>query len=81
MPTRSKGAKMHRKEEEVMAEATFAREKEAVERQLQEEGVAVLAESGVGWFPPLELQFTLYLLVTLVWKVREPKRMELPQKP
>jgi hypothetical protein len=47
MPTRSKGAKMHRKEEEAMALATLAREKEAAKRQLQEEEAAVPAASGV----------------------------------
>ncbi len=38
---------MRRKEEEVMALATFAREKEAAKRRLQEEEAAVPAASGV----------------------------------
>jgi hypothetical protein len=47
MLTCSKGAKMHRKEEEAMALATLAREKEAAKRRLQEEEAAVHVASGV----------------------------------
>jgi hypothetical protein len=47
MPTRSKGAKMRGKEEEAMALASLAREKEAAKRQLQEEEAAAPAASGV----------------------------------
>ncbi len=47
MLTRSKGAEMRRKEEEAMALATLAREKEAPKRQLQEEEAAAPAASGM----------------------------------
>ena len=47
MPTCSKGAEMHGKEEEAMALATLAREKGAGERQLQEEEAAAPAASEV----------------------------------
>jgi hypothetical protein len=40
MPTRSKEAANHRKEQETMAAATLAREKEAAKRRMQEEAAA-----------------------------------------
>jgi hypothetical protein len=65
MLTRSKGAKMHRKEEEAMAEGTLAREKEAAERRLQEEEVAAPVASGVALplvvSPPLALNLNSLL--------------------
>jgi hypothetical protein len=84
MPTRSKGAKMHRKEEEAMALATLAREKEAAKRQLQEEEAAAPVASGVALplvvSPPSALNLNS-LLTGSIRKVREPKMMESPQKP
>ncbi len=85
MLTCSKGAEMHRKEEEAMVQATLAREMKAMERQLQEEEAAVPVASGVALplvvSPPSAQTSTPYLLVTSVRKVREPKRIGSPQKP
>ncbi len=47
MPTHSKEADRHRKEEEAMAQSTLEREKEAAARQLQEEAEKAAVSDGL----------------------------------